>query len=221
MSSNPLHGSDALTDVAHEAALRVAVGTRIRDERQRLGFSGRKLAQLARVTPAFISQVERGQVIPSVSTLLRITNVLGVKIGDLFDADEPSAGDLLTRGEWPIFDFPDSRSEHAVLASDPQQRLEVFWKRMAPEATTGDELIAHDAEIQWVFVLRGRLELRLGEQRHLLREHASITFPGSVPHGYRNPGARPVEFLTIVTPSVYAYTGAAALAQTGASTRRS
>jgi len=217
MSSTPLLPTDHAAD---EAALRIAVGSRIREARTRRGLSGRRLAALARVTPAFISQVERGQVIPSVSTLLRLMNVLGMKAGDVFDAAEPAPDQVLDRADWAVFEWPDRSSEDALLTADPQERIEVVWVRMAPGATSGDELIQNDAEIQWVFVLKGRLELQVGNVRHLLREHSSITIDGQVPHGYRNPTGRPVEYIALVAPAVYSH-ARPALRQTGASTSTS
>src|SRR5262249_27763426 len=75
-----------------EARLRAGVGARVREARERAGLTGRKLAQLAGVTPGFISQVERGQVTPSLLSLLRITQTLGIKMADVFDAREPVVG---------------------------------------------------------------------------------------------------------------------------------
>src|SRR5690348_2095617 len=67
-----------------EARLLSELGGRIREARRRRHMSGRELAGLADVTPSFISQIELGQATPSVSTLFRITQALGIDMGDLF-----------------------------------------------------------------------------------------------------------------------------------------
>jgi transcriptional regulator with XRE-family HTH domain len=196
--------SEALS--ADEAALRTAVGRRIGEARRAQGMTGRRLAELARVTPAFVSQVERGQVTPSLVTLQRLATALGLKVGDVLDPGLPPAGRVVSPDDWRIVTYPDGSFEDAFVAIDARERLELVWTRLAPHASAGEDGITHGAEVQIVFVLKGEVELVLGEERHRLRPRWSAMFPGNVPHGYRNPTGKPAEFVSIMTPAVYSKT---------------
>jgi transcriptional regulator with XRE-family HTH domain len=182
-----------------EAALRLALGRRIREARRRRNLTGQKLARLVGVTPSFVSQIELGQVTPSISTVFRIIHVLGITVGDLFDTKRPAHGQVINEEDWDI--YPYGISEDAVLALDPQERLEVIWSRFAPGATS-PEPTAHNADVQVVFVLRGQIELQIGDTQHVLRERSCITFDGRLPHYWFNRTSEPTEVLSIHTPAV-------------------
>jgi transcriptional regulator with XRE-family HTH domain len=179
------------------------VAARIRTARKRRGLSGRKLAELASLTPAAISQIELAQVTPSIATLLRIAIALDLRVAHLFDATQPEPGRVLEPEDWDVFQYPDRSFEDAVLSADPDRRLGVGWTRLAPGATLDNEGLQHLAVAQFVFVLSGEIEIQIGDELHVLRERACMTFFADSPHNWRNPTEEPAEFLWAVTPSVY------------------
>jgi transcriptional regulator with XRE-family HTH domain len=184
-----------------EARLRAALGTRVREARKQRNLSGRRLAALAGVTPSFISQIEQGQVSPSISTVLRIIHVLGITVGDLFDTHTPVMGKVLDPDEWEVYDL--GASSDAVLALDPEQRIEVIWSTYPPGISDEDQPgTAHRAELQFVFVLRGEIHLRVGDRQHVLRERSSLLFDGRLPHFWSNPTSEPTELLSVLAPAI-------------------
>jgi transcriptional regulator with XRE-family HTH domain len=58
---------------------------KIRALRERKGLSQRALAEKAKMSITFLSNVELGKVDPSLSTLRRLAKALNVKIADLID----------------------------------------------------------------------------------------------------------------------------------------
>ncbi len=64
------------------------IGTRIREERERVGISQRELARRIGLSASMISQLESGQSKPSVSTLYAIVTELGVSLDDVFRGTE-------------------------------------------------------------------------------------------------------------------------------------
>jgi transcriptional regulator with XRE-family HTH domain len=182
-----------------ETRLRAALGSRIREARQQRNLSARKLAELVGVTPSWISQLERGQVTPSFATMFRINHMLGITTADLFGSRQP-AEQVLLREEWLVHPFR-GISDDAVLAIDPAQRVEVLWSSIPP-GMDGHEPIAHKADLHFVFVLRGIVELRIEDARHVLPEHASMTFDGRVPHVWANLSDQASEILSVFAPAV-------------------
>jgi transcriptional regulator with XRE-family HTH domain len=203
-SSDPTALSPFEAGVA-EASLRAVLGNRVREARTRRNLTGKRLAELADVTPGFISQIERGQVAPSFATLARISHALGIRVGDLFDASPPAVGRVLRPEEWPLLEYQSGNLQDAVLAIDPRERFEVVWSRLAPGATVSAEgnRRVPETEFSFVLVLRGQLELKLGGERHLLDERCCIIFPATVFDSASNPTAEPTEYLGVVAPAVY------------------
>src|SRR5262245_437212 len=71
------------------------VGGRIRQLRLGLGMSLRGLAAETGFSPSLISQVEHGQVTPSIGSLERIALALGVSLGKFFTEPETQAPGLV------------------------------------------------------------------------------------------------------------------------------
>ena len=67
-----------------QAYVNAQIGKRIRDLRNRKGLTQQELADRAELTKGFISQLERGQVSPSVVTLLDLIECLGTTASDFF-----------------------------------------------------------------------------------------------------------------------------------------
>jgi transcriptional regulator with XRE-family HTH domain len=205
MSSKSKPTTTALkTDDVTEARIRAGVGRRVREARERAGLTGRRLAALAECTPGFISQIELGQVTPSLLSLVKITNALGIHMADLFDAKPPPVGEVISKEDWSVFQYPDGSFEDAVLAIDPDGTFEVVWSRIEPEYRGAEtETTAPGSKIVFVFVLRGEVELRLGGESHILREQGSILLPCDVPRYWTNSSSAPAEILTVIAPATY------------------
>mgnify|MGYP001183752447 CR=1 FL=1 len=56
------------------------LGRRIRDERKKRNYTQEQLAELVGVSDAYIGQIERGERSPTLETLVKIGNRLGVTI---------------------------------------------------------------------------------------------------------------------------------------------
>ena len=63
------------------------IGGRIRRARTDRGLSQQELAQLAAIEPETMSRVETGTTAMSLANLARIAGALGVRLGDLVDAE--------------------------------------------------------------------------------------------------------------------------------------
>jgi transcriptional regulator with XRE-family HTH domain len=73
-----------------------AFGLALRRIRVDRGLSQERVAQIADLDRSFYSAVERGERNPSLTTLLRLTEALGVKVSDL----AAKAEELSPRASW-------------------------------------------------------------------------------------------------------------------------
>ncbi len=75
------------------------IGRKIRDLRNRNELTQQELADRAELTKGFISQLERGQVSPSVVTLLDLIEILAPhRLGRVFQGGRRGTGGLYTGG---------------------------------------------------------------------------------------------------------------------------
>jgi len=66
--------------------VRKAFGSRVREERKRLGLSQEALAAKAHLDRTYVGGVERGERNPSLESIARIANALKVEIRVLFES---------------------------------------------------------------------------------------------------------------------------------------
>src|SRR6266702_8639261 len=81
------------------AALALAIGVRVRQERQSRRWTLDQLAEAAGVSRRMVVNVEQGAANPSVGTLLRISDALGVGLPALVEAPEPRPVKVTRRGD--------------------------------------------------------------------------------------------------------------------------
>lgn len=85
--------------MAPKIPLKVEVGQRIRASRTAKGWTGQKLAETAQISPAYLSEVERGLSEISSEKLMRIASALDVSVQSLLEgalaAAQPGAGVMI------------------------------------------------------------------------------------------------------------------------------
>jgi transcriptional regulator with XRE-family HTH domain len=177
------------------------VGPRLRQLREQKGMSARQVADLAGLTPAYLSRLENGRVSPTVATLARLVSAMGETMATLF-SEAPGADEPVVR----LADRHRMRSR-GVLDSQVTPgwatRLEVLESLVDPGQGSSASLHTHAGEEECVLVLEGELELHLGDRRYHLAVGDAATFDCRTPHRWRNRSAEPARVLWIITPASY------------------
>ena len=193
-----------------------SIGTRIAALRKQHRYSMRSLATRAGVSASLISDVERGKVEPSISTLKRIASALGTTLIYFFSDPSESNSRVVRASERvavsPDMDMePKGEARSAIEASgirfelaSPKQaeNIEAIYGRYEVGASIGDEPVTHEGE-EWGMVLRGRLKIWVGEEIHFLDPGDSIWFPSTIPHRMENVANEPTEYIWIDTPKTF------------------
>ena len=177
-----------------------AVGEHVRRLRHQAGMSVRKLARESGFSPSFMSQVENGQVSPSISSMEKIATAVGVTLGDFFAAVSGADGGLIVRvGERQALSSGWSAAEiEALSVPGPRVRLEALLITLRPGGRSGKHPYAHDRE-EFAFVTRGEVMLTLGPEEHRLRRGDAATIrPGEL-RLWRNAAKAPVQILIIAS----------------------
>ena len=181
------------------AAKQDAVGEKVKAFRSARRMSLRTLGEATGTTASFLSQLERGLSGVNTSTLMRIAEALGIRLTDLFDDDEPPVGRVLRKAERPALP-PAEGYRKMLLSRRPIRDMEVYIGEFDPGGSTGEQPYSHGDSHELFFVVRGTVELTLGDERHVLSAGDSIEYPSSVPHKTENTGAEPAEVIWMIAP---------------------
>jgi transcriptional regulator with XRE-family HTH domain len=176
----------------------VLIGTRLRSARKGRGLTLDDVAQAAGLTKGFVSRLERDDVSPSVASLVAVCDALGLRVGDLFD---PPRTSVIRAGEGRLINFGGAGAVERLVTPGTQSALEVIHSVIEPGGNGGEELYALACDAECAFVLSGSVEVILEGGSETLAPGDAMTFPGSSPHTWRNPGAEPAEVLWILAPA--------------------
>lgn len=193
------------------------LGLRLRARRQELGLTLKEVADSAGLSVGFISQIERGITTPSLSSLVNVSRVLRMHVGD-FLAQPRATGPLTRQAERPHYAIGgNSLTYERLSASFPGNILRSVIIHEPPGHRS--EPIAHEGE-EIFFILDGSLTVEVEGERTILDRGDSIHFPSTKTHSTWNHTASPTVILHTCTMDVFGDEPAAA-GETGLAVRRS
>jgi len=177
----------------------VRIGGRLRAARQARGLTLEKVAAATSLTKGFISRLERDEVSPSVASLVSVCEVLGIRIGELFETPQTQ---VVRAAEGRRINFGGSKVAEFLLTPGTQSQLQVIHSTIAPGGSGGKELYTLDCEIEFVYVVRGGLVVTLSGKSVSLTTGDAFTFPGREPHTWANDsGVEECEVLWALAPA--------------------
>jgi transcriptional regulator with XRE-family HTH domain len=176
-----------------------ALGEAVRRQRVERGLTLAALAAAVGISPSALSQIERGQVNPSVMTLRRIAAALGVAVFSLLPDDRPTPAVVVRTGERKTLGFPGSPVVYQLLTPGLDGSLEVLYYEIEVGGVTFEGGFAHEGE-ECCVVLRGKGRLELGGIEYELGEGDAATYSSGVKHALRNVGDEVLVAISCITP---------------------
>jgi len=180
------------------------LGERIRQCRKEAGFTLQQLAQEAGISPAAIHKIEKKEMIPSITILMKIARALKKGIGYFTSEDDGlfhfKEGVEVTRKDYRrIFTSPSGSKMEALAMFLEGGQMEVCLFTFGPRAKSGYRSDPHKGE-EWFLVLEGEMSFVIDEELYILREGDSLHFNSERPHRWDNSGKENLKVLWAMTP---------------------
>jgi transcriptional regulator with XRE-family HTH domain len=178
------------------------LGNVIRELRLKDHLTIADVAAQAGISRGMLSKIETGQASTSLDALSRIAQALGVSLAHLFrHYNTPSGGaQLVKSSEGMEVVRRGTRRGHTyhLLAYDkgPKKSFEPFLISM-DDASEVFPSFEHPGT-EFIYMLKGRIEYRHGQQTYLLEPGDALTFRGDIPHGPERLLELPIHFLSII-----------------------
>jgi transcriptional regulator with XRE-family HTH domain len=179
-------------------AVSVNIGDRLRELREARNISMRALATRSGLSANALSMIERGRASPSVSTLYKLADALGVSITSFFGSDtQRQQVAFLKADERRRVSF--TRGIFEGLGGEQfVGRVEPFMLTLESNANSGPRSMAHTGH-EFVFCLRGELEYQVERQVYQLSSGDSLLFAAHLKHRWKNIGETVVSALIIIS----------------------
>ncbi len=182
-----------------QARERVDVGVRLKAVRVTQDLSQRDLAAKAGVTNGMISMIEQNKHSPSVATLNRLTDALGISFAEFFSL-EIAAAPQLFYGAGELLQLTEGKVKFSVVAGERRDKAIQFLHEVyEPGGDTGEEMLTHRGEESGIIV-EGEIELTVGDQKRILKTGEAYYFESTTPHRFRNAGKKRAVIISACTP---------------------
>jgi transcriptional regulator with XRE-family HTH domain len=166
-----------------------AIGPKVRELRAQRNLSLQQLAVRADVSAAAIHKVERGDMVPTITTLLKLATALGRPVGHFIDDAGPRypvAVHTRARDARPGEPFTGSANQFVLQGT--VTLVEPGDSGSAEPSATGEEL---------VYLLDGALEFEVAGEPFRLARHDSLHYRTEHARRWTNPGAKPARAVWI------------------------
>jgi len=181
-----------------------AIGVTVRTQRQARSWTLDQLAERAGVSRRVLVTIEQGSSNPSIATLLRISDALGIGLPALVADGGQAAADVTRAADRPaLWSSPAGGAALLAAGTSPPDVVELWDWTLGP----GDDYRSEPhSRGTWelLTVLDGVVVVFVAGRDHDLGPGDAVRFRGDVAHGYRNPDLRsPARFaLTVFQPGV-------------------
>lgn len=180
------------------ATLARTIGARVKHQRQARGWTLDHLATAAGVSRRMVINVEQGAANPSVGTLLKISDALGIGLPALVEPPQPNPVKVTRLGEGATLWSSTSGGRGVLVAgTEPPDVVELWdWTLVPGDQHTSEPHAQGTKELAQV--QEGTISVTVGDQSVTLDAGDAAAFPGDVAHTYVNEVDRPARFTLVV-----------------------
>ena len=179
----------------------ISVGKRIQTYRTKLDMSVYDLAQKSGIDEKVINSIEKGEVLPALGVLTKLSRALGQRLGTFMD-DQFKPDPIVTRAS----DLEAAKvaqegvnalgySSHSLAVGKPDRHMDPFRIEFAADGV--DEVSSHEGE-ELIICIAGEVELTYGDDKSVLKPGDTAYYNSVVKHGLRALGGKPASIYGIV-----------------------
>jgi transcriptional regulator with XRE-family HTH domain len=194
-----------LSQTLTEGLNHYSIGEKLRTLRLKKKMGLVELGRHTDLSAAMLSKIERGKLFPTLPTLYRIALVFSIGLEYFFSDDKKRhVLGIVRRAQRKRFpEWPDGRDVSYYFESLDfaaiERKLNAYYAEFQP-LQTGKPRLHHHPGVEFILVLRGALELRVGNDTHTLESSDSIYFDSSLPHSYRRASSKPCSAVIATVP---------------------
>jgi len=177
----------------------VELASRIKTARTSKGYTLDRVADISGLGKGLLSKVENFRVTPSLPTLSKLCEALGMSLSELFDGlDEKPQLSITRVGDRKLIERDRDQSDidyHALAHGRPDRNMDPFVLHV-PAGGGRREAMPHEGE-EFLIVLKGGVSFEYNGQIHQMKEGDSAYFDAEVEHRVFNEGSKDAKLLCV------------------------
>ncbi len=180
----------------------IKLGMRLRGLRKERGWRLEDLAERTNLSRPYLSRLEGGERQPSLGALFSVAQAYGVTLSSLFEPEPEAKNGVIVRAtDSPV--QPGNGLFYANLSKGSWTFNLQPLRIVVPAEREERELYRHEGE-QWLYVLSGRLGLKIGEEEEFVLEPGDAAhFDADNPHRFTALDGRDAEVILVACAVPY------------------
>lgn len=180
------------------------IGNIIRRLRKEKKMTLSELSERSGVALATLSRMEHGKMTGTLKSHMKICEALEIQLPEFYRELSPAGKtvQVRTREDKPDIFVHDKKHSVEVLAS------KVLTKKMMPVlirlekgASTHQDKTKPGVE-RFIYVVEGKVEAAIGEERYALAKEDTLYFESSLPHSFKNTGSSESRLICVTCPPI-------------------
>lgn len=178
----------------------INIGAKIKELRKKRKMNISDLASDAELSPGLISQIERNMVTPSIVSIWKIAQSLGVSVGYFFEEEaKNNTSPVVKRNSRKRITASNNNAIYELLSADLNRKIEFLYITIKVGDYSSKNFVTHEGE-ECGLVLKGKMMVKMENEEYILEEGDSIYFDSTIPHRYINVGEEVCESVWAMTP---------------------
>jgi transcriptional regulator with XRE-family HTH domain len=179
------------------------IGPKIRALRLKKTLGLMQLGEHTGMSSGMLSKIERGQLFPTLPTLLKIAMVFGVGLEHFFvdSKDRPTLAVVRKKDRLRLPDRPSAENPSFFFESldfpISDRKMEAYYAEFEPHSGATEPHKHSGAEI--IYLLSGQLAVNVDGEDTLLAKGDSMYFDCAFPHSYRRQGSGTCSAIVVVS----------------------
>ncbi len=184
------------------------LGEVVKELRRKKQMTLQNLSDASGLSIALLSQLENDQANPTLSTLRKVADALGMSVFALLAQEDVGHGSVKVEKatDRRAFTAPRFNTVFEVISlSYPSNRMQALKVDIDSGMNTCDEPMAHGTwnDEEWAFVLEGEVLLEVGREQHRLQVGDCAHFHPVLPHRFTNIGKTKASVISVISPPSY------------------
>lgn len=194
---------DNISSESPQEDIRVNVGERLRTVRKDRNLSLTDVAQRTGLAISLLEDIESGELTPPLGTVIKLAKALDLKMGYFISGEDNLPHTIVRKNDRKVISrYNSQKGKHygygyeSLAPRKKDRHMEPFLVTLAPSETE-EERSAHDGQ-EFIFVLEGKMEVRLAGEIHFLEPGDSIYYDSTVPHLVKCGGEKETRILAVL-----------------------
>ena len=180
------------------------IGKRLKKIRQSKSLTLAELSQKSGVQIATLSRMENDKMTGTLQSHLNIAQALAIDVTALYQdfiREERPADLKAPEKSTDVYQHTDQSSSEILVSQVFGKKMTPILIKLGPQGQTPQEQNKPGTE-KFIFVLEGKVEIKISNQSYALQKNNSLYFDASIPHRITNIGKPAARVVCVATPMV-------------------